>query len=107
MKNIERKFKWGKIAWTSIMVLSILCLSVPTIIVIFYGMPSTLYKTINVIGLILAAIRICSVFVLGIMVYSIKQKESEGFKKQMSRAVLLFVIVALLQMFNLMFVHTN
>lgn len=105
MDKLQRRVRLGKILWTSITVLAMVCLTVPTLLAIFYHITPTWFKIINVLGLALASIRICMTMVTGVMVSHLKEKASKGLQKQIVRSIFLIIFVVIVQMVNLMFIH--
>ena len=90
---------------TLIFAASILLLTVPTFMVVFYEISKTWFIILNTLGLILATFRVVLAVAINVSIHAVKG-EKTGFKKKLDvETWILFSSVLLIQMVNLMFVH--
>lgn len=90
---------------TLIFAASILLLTVPTFMVVFFEISKTWFIILNILGLILATFRVVLAVAINISIHAVKG-EKTGFKKKLDvETWILFSSVLLIQMVNLMFVH--
>lgn len=104
-KKKEQKGKQITRALTWMSAVAVLLITVPSLMVIFYKIPTLLFKTLNTAGIILAGIRIVISGAMSTTAIGLKT-ETTDFKKSLDKeAKLLLVMVLLIQLFNLAFIH--
>ncbi|MFF2798218.1 hypothetical protein [Lysinibacillus xylanilyticus] len=89
----------------AVFILSVLALTVPTLMVIFYKIPTFWFKFINTAGVILATLRIALSLIIGVTNEAVKGQGTPFKKKLDKEALLLFVLILVFQFINLALIH--
>lgn len=101
----DKRAKRISTTFTVVTVVALLLISVPTLIVIFYGMSELWFKILNTTGLGLVTIRIVVSMATSIGAFAVKGEKTYFKKKMDYEAKALFLLTLVIQFINFTFIH--